>query len=832
MMSHRSPCRAVQAVVRNAHMRRLSLILALAGIVASGPVVAFAAPGDDAWGDGFGWPGVDNLVGTVASYHGDVIIGGRFTEAGGAVASHIARWDGLGWRPLGLGLASSTIDSPFVTSLAVYNDELIVGGYFGVAGGAFISNIARWNGTEWAPLGAGFDLSVAALAVVNGVLYAGGEFTSSGGTPLAHVARWDGSAWQPLGGGLDDLPRALIEYHGSLIAAGNFTRAGAVAANHVARWDGTSWSALGTGTDGGFAGRVTSLTVYHDELIAAGYFTQAGGTESHAIAAWNGASWHGVGGGVESIVYALAVYHDRLIAGGSFISAGPVALSEGIAQWDGTSWTALATRTGRTGGSTTYMSVFALAVHDDELVVAGDFDVASEVMAVGVARWDGVGWHPFGWGQSDAYYLSFVSCFAVYDGRVIIAGRLAHRQSTVFPSVDIRVWDGVTMDLLEWRVEASATPEVAALAVFGGELVAGGSFTRIGDVDASFLAAWDGRAWHALGASPDAPVQTLLVWNGGLIAAGPFTTIGGVAASHIARWDGSAWSPLGAGVNDAVACLVPFGGDLVAGGFFTAAGGVPASRIARWDGSAWSALGSGCDDLVRCAAVLRGDLVAGGRFVRAGGVEAAHIARWDGSAWSALGRGADDDVTALTAFHGDLFAGGFFLGAGDSAASAIARWDGASWHGLGSGLEDPDFRRPVAFAFLAKGDTLLVGGRFSLAGGKPAYELTSWSGAPSTPPPPPPTPTRVQLDANHPNPFAARTTFAFSLPVAGQVRFTVHDLQGRTVATLIDGPRPAGSQAVVWYAHGDDGRPADSGIYFACLESRGERKVRKIALIR
>jgi hypothetical protein len=71
----------------------------------------------------------------------------------------------------------------------------------------------------------------------------------------------------------------------------------------------------------------------------------------------------------------------------------------------------------------------------------------------------------------------------------------------------------------------------------------------------------------------------------------------------------------------------------------------------------------------------------------------------------------------------------------------------------------------------------------------------------------------IVLEQNYPNPFALPTTIAFSLAEAGPVTVAVYDLLGRRVATLLDGPLPAGPHAVTW--DGADGlqRPAPPGLY-------------------
>jgi hypothetical protein len=180
--------------------------------------------------------------------------------------------------------------------------------------------------------------------------------------------------------------------------------------------------------------------------------------------------------------------------------------------------------------------------------------------------------------------------------------------------------------------------------------------------------------------------------SGNVYAGGDFTFIGTVPASYIAKWDGSAWSSLGSGISGTVYALAVSGTNLYAGGYFVAAGGVTANNVAKWDGSTWSALGSGLGSYsssppcVYALAVSGSNLYAGGYFLMAGGVPATCIAKWDGSAWSPLGSGMDSWVLALAVSGTDLYAGGYFTMAGGVSATNIAKWNGSSWSPLGSGI--------------------------------------------------------------------------------------------------------------------------------------------------
>jgi len=181
------------------------------------------------------------------------------------------------------------MDSPVLT-LAVHNGELIAGGTFERAGGTVVQGIARWNGISWTSMDLGMSWWVRALTVYNGVLVAGGDFGYTGrGQPVWGIAQWNGTSWSDLEGGMSGPVFSLAAYKGELIAGGHFEWAGSsgVLVNGIARWDGASWSPLGAGLNSApFA-----LITYEDTLIAAGRFDLAEGKKVNGVAAWEGGSW-------------------------------------------------------------------------------------------------------------------------------------------------------------------------------------------------------------------------------------------------------------------------------------------------------------------------------------------------------------------------------------------------------------------------------------------------------------------------------------------------------------------------------------------------------------
>jgi hypothetical protein len=83
------------------------------------------------------------------------------------------------------------------------------------------------------------------------------------------------------------------------------------------------------------------------------------------------------------------------------------------------------------------------------------------------------------------------------------------------------------------------------------------------------------------------------------------------------------------------------------------------------------------------------------------------------------------------------------------------------------------------------------------------------------------------LTQNYPNPFNPTTRIQFSLPKATTVHLEVFDLLGRSVATLVEGFKPAGTHSVQF-----DGSRLASGIYLYRLSTLEKSFTRIMALIK
>ncbi len=123
--------------------------------------------------------------------------GGIFTSAGGVAANNIAVWNGSTWSALGGGVNGN------VGAMTLNGTNLYVGGGFTDAGDVPANDIAVWNGSSWSALGSGIGTAnqdangneyVESMAMDGTNLLVGGYFSLAGGWKASNIALWQPSA--------------------------------------------------------------------------------------------------------------------------------------------------------------------------------------------------------------------------------------------------------------------------------------------------------------------------------------------------------------------------------------------------------------------------------------------------------------------------------------------------------------------------------------------------------------------------------------------------------------------------------------------------------------
>ena len=336
-------------------------------------------------------------------------------------------------------------------------------------------------------------------------------------------------------------------------------------------------------------------------------------------------------------------------------------------------------------------SCFLRAASAQLLFAGGEFDRAGDALVSNIAQWDGARWSPL---AALPVVGDSISSLAVYNGKVIAGGRFDRAGN--FATNNIAQYDGnlwQPMGLGAENRDSDFAPDVWALTVYNGALIAAGYFNTAGGLPANNIARWDGAAWSTLGEGLPNECRALTVFRGTVIAGGDFVLVGDNGVSNdLAAWDGASWSPLGPGITSdrsRVWALVEFGGQLIIGGEFLEVAGIPVNNTAIWNGTSFEKMGLGVfstvgpfDPVVKAFAVYQGALIMGGRFQIAGGQQTGNIARWDGTGYTQLGSGLNEQVYSMTVYGNDLIVGGNFDRAGGVDAVQIARWNGQVWSGV------------------------------------------------------------------------------------------------------------------------------------------------------
>lgn len=367
-------------------------------------------------------------------------------------------------------------------------------------------------------------------------------------------------------------------------------------------------------------------------------------------------------------------------------------------------WRPLPVAGGPTGPTT------AILLHEDDVYVAGVF---ADGPGVGRLR-NGV-WTFLGAAvrseTSEAQVLTLL-----HDGTNLVAGGNFISLAGV-PALGVARWDGSQWSALAEGIDTTTTAgfnfEVRALAMFQGQLLAGGRFRRAGGVEAKNVARWDGTAWSAC--PLDFPVFGLTQGIGGRPANDTSEVVNALAASDTTVWIGGEFQFPGRN-------LASWNGSKLLGG--------PGLQQSSFDGGAIVGLG-----------VQGADLVAVGRFTRTalGTPVSRSVARWDGTEWKPVGGGVSgDDVRAIGATATAVWVGGSVrfgenASEGGTWANGLVRFQEGQWLtpqvGLQTGESQPQSSGSVS-ALAIRGQQVWVVGRFTWAGGQPAPYVALWEQEP------------------------------------------------------------------------------------------------------
>lgn len=232
---------------------------------------------------------------------------------------------------------------------ATVNDTLYGTGFFTEICGTSADYVAKWDGTNWLATSVQLSNPGHTLKSINNELFIGAYIETIDSNWLYHfdgsnLNKWGDGVYLTTATGFSELPNIydIVEFNSQIYVCGEFDKVGGQSISGIMKWNGSSWEDVGGGLLGNIQGSSPlmyphQMYVHNNELYIVGNFRYAGGIEVNGVAKWDGTTWTALGSGFNSTVYAVGSYSGELFVGGDFTQSGSQALGR-IAKWDGTDW--------------------------------------------------------------------------------------------------------------------------------------------------------------------------------------------------------------------------------------------------------------------------------------------------------------------------------------------------------------------------------------------------------------------------------------------------------------------------------------------------------------
>ena len=275
--------------------------------------------------------------------------------------------------------------------LAVSDTEVYAGGNFATSiGGAAVPYLAKWNGSAWSALGTAPNGSISYMCRVGTDLWVAGGFSAIGGLIAPntyYVAKWNGSSWSngcTNNSSISGL-REMLTDGTDVFVIGSAGLSSVMFPIKIGVWRGANWAALGAGTTDNNV--LTGACVNGATLAVCGNtpFTFAGvsfpaacgtiGTNGTGVTAFPAIP------GSSSGKYAIMYNPTR--------SAYWVGGTDGLHEYDGSTWRKLSTFTMSAGNSITRMWWHAAT---SSALVCGPFSYVDGVPCYGLVKWSAGKW--------------------------------------------------------------------------------------------------------------------------------------------------------------------------------------------------------------------------------------------------------------------------------------------------------------------------------------------------------------------------------------------------------------------------------------------------------
>lgn len=445
------------------------------------------------------------------------------------------------------------------------------------------------------------------------------------------------------------------------------------------------WTTFGSTfvQNSGFNGLVVCVVYKSGYVYIGGTFTTVNGLPINGIAKWDGTTWSGLAGGIQTSggqrVYSIEFDSaNNIYVGGDFNNAldnslAPVPNTSRIVKWDGTSWVSMYAGTGLNGEVRSI--VFNSA--DGLLYVGGAFSNINGVTIGRLATWNG------GTSWSSVYGASFNNtvlkiCFdASYN--LYVGGEFTSVTST--PSITTQYIAKLNSATNQWETLGSDlinnAQSVSALAYNSdtNEVYIGGRFLNIGSTQFSNLAKWNCQTLSYekfYTSSSNTAYGTVLNRPTASIYISPYskrTYFTGFFSSYNTLMDVYGTYKIDAVTNQFSSINIPSGQGFV-------------SCIAKY----------GSDIIFACGSTSR------------------EIRKYNPitGTWTTIGT-LNSEITCMVAYNSYLYVGGFFTTINGLPCKRFAMYTGSTWIEVGGGVNNAVFGIDIDNT----GTNLYVTGRFT-----------------------------------------------------------------------------------------------------------------------
>lgn len=293
-------------------------------------------------------------------------------------------------------------------------------------------------------------------------------------------------------------------------------------------------------------------------------------------------TWTPVGDILNNTAKTLEVIGNELYVGGAFTQVGSTT-SYGIAVWDGSSYTKFNSRPWFPAPGN---QIEGFAELGGNVITYGSFNYGGSNPAY-IAQYDGTKITDSTLSLNATTFCSYQKGTETYFGG-------AFSTNFGWPHDLIMAWTGSSYNSVGNGL--GIVGYVLDLEEFQNEIYAVGTFSRSSPSNVDDFAKFNGTSWSTVVGPSGGFCRTMKTGNSNLFVGGSFTQIGTVLATGVAAWDGSSLTQVGNGLTGGtfgVTDLEYYNGMLYAAGDFITSGGSPTTYVAQWDGTAWTQVGTG-----------------------------------------------------------------------------------------------------------------------------------------------------------------------------------------------------------------------------------------------